>query len=184
MGGQAKGLLEVGGRRMIDRVAEALREATDRLVLSSNDAAAPAWLDDVDVVPDATPGRGPLAGVAAALTSVQSDVLVLGWDTPFVPGALLRALRDEGARGDALIVAPKSASPWGWEPLCAWYSHGALPAISAQLDAGDARLGALAGPAKLRILDVMSWGNPTELFFNVNTPEDLERAGAMAARIP
>jgi hypothetical protein len=34
----------------------------------------------------------------------------------------------------------------------------------------------------LPLEEVATFGDPAELFFNVNTPEDLERARAIAAR--
>ena len=62
MGGKAKGLESVGGRRIIDRVAEALREATDDLLIVSNDPAASAWLPGVRAVPDVATRRSAKSG--------------------------------------------------------------------------------------------------------------------------
>ena len=88
MGGKPKGLELVGGRRILDRVADALRGATDAVILVANDPGADQWLPGVRVVPDLRPGHGPASGVHAALMATGTDVLVLAWDAPFVPAGL------------------------------------------------------------------------------------------------
>jgi molybdopterin-guanine dinucleotide biosynthesis protein A len=180
MGGKPKGLELVGGRRILDRVAEALREATDELLIVANDPGADAWLPGVRVVPDLRPGHGPASGVHAALLAAGTDVLVLAWDAPFVPAGLLRALRAEGESGNAGFVAPSSDSPWGFEPLCAWYAQHATAAVETVLDTPGAGIGALASAVPTVRYDASSWGAPDAIFLNVNTPDDLERANAIA----
>ncbi len=183
MHGAPKGLERVGGARLIDRVAAALAGAADDVVVVANAAAAASWLPGASVVRDRRTGLGALGGIHAALEAAAADVLTVPWDTPFVPAGLLRALREAGEAGDADIVAPRSASPWGHEPLCAWFARAALAPIEAALDAGDRRAGALAARAKLSVVDVSSWGDDADIFFNVNSPADLDRAEAIAARL-
>lgn len=185
MGGEAKGLLRVGGRRIIDRVASALAEAADHVVVSANTPGAAAWLPNLARIEDRRPGYGALSGIQAALEATGGDILTLAWDAPFVPSALLRALREAGELNHADMAAPASRSPWGFEPLCAWFGAGALDAVCAALDAHDGRVGALASRARLITVDVSSWGDPDEVFFNVNTHADLDRAEVIAAtRVP
>lgn len=183
-GGRPKGLESLGGARIIDRVAAALRGSADELLLVANDAAATAWLPGVRVMPDARRGEGALGGVHAALTHSASDVLLLAWDMPFVPTTLLRALR---ARGETLgvdAVLPESAgSGRGVEPLCAWYSIRCLPAVTAALDAGDRRVIAFHDAVRVATLsrdEVARFGDPARLFGNLNTPEDLDVLEGMA----
>lgn len=183
MDGEPKGLLRVHGTRIIDRVAGALAGAADRVVVSANAPDAATWLPSHTRLDDRRPGHGPLSGIHAALEATGTDLLVLAWDVPFVPAALLRALRDVGELGDAGIVAPLSRGPWGFEPLCAWFGAEMIEPVRAQLDAGDGRIGALAARARLVTVDVSSFGDPDEVFFNVNTRADLDRADAIAARL-
>ena len=89
---------------------------------------------------------------------------------------LLHATLDGVARG-ATIVAPRWQNRW--HPLCAAYAPGVLEPLQARLDAGDLRLQAFLdewatpiGEAELR-----DYGNPDRFLLNVNTPEDLARAG-------
>jgi molybdopterin-guanine dinucleotide biosynthesis protein A len=183
MGGTAKGLLTVGGERLIDRAATALRGATDALIIVANDPGAPAWIPGVPTVSDARPGLGALSGIHAALRASGTDLLVLAWDAPFVPGQLLRAVRDAGELEGAGMAAPASRSPWGFEPLCCWLSSDAIGPVEALLDANDGRVGALGAQLRLVTVDASSWGDPDDIFFNVNSPTDLDRAAAMAARM-
>ncbi len=183
-GGRPKGLETVGGARIIDRVADALRAAADPLLLIAADAAATTWLPGVRVMPDARRGDGALGGVHAALTHAGTDILLVAWDMPFVPAGLLRALR---ARGEALgvdAVLPESAgSGRGVEPLCAWYSTRCLAAVTAALDAGDRRVVAFHDKVRVARLahdEVAAFGDPARLFGNVNTPDDLVALAGMA----
>jgi molybdopterin-guanine dinucleotide biosynthesis protein A len=183
MDGVPKGLLEVAGLRLIDRVAESLRRASDDVILVANDPGAGGWLPGVKRVTDARPGLGALSGIHAALQAADGDLLIVAWDTPFVPGELLRALRTAGESQGGGMVAPASGSPWGFEPLCVWLGRDALGAVEALLDAGDGRTGALGERLALTTVDASSWGNPDDILFNVNTPADLARAAVIAARL-
>ncbi|HVO34978.1 MAG TPA: NTP transferase domain-containing protein, partial [Gemmatimonadales bacterium] len=58
-GGRPKGLLDVGGRRILDRVVESLQAATgESPTIIANAGDAQAWRPDLRVVPDVLPGRG------------------------------------------------------------------------------------------------------------------------------
>jgi len=178
-GGLPKGLESVGGRRIVDRVADALRPVVDSLLLVANTPDAAGWLDGVRVVPDARTGEGALGGLHAALTHAKGDILLVAWDMPFVPTALLDALRTRGDAGDADAVLPTSdRSRRGVEPLCAWYGAACLPAVTASLDAGDRRVVGFhdsVRTVRVPFEDVQRFGDPAMLFTNVNTPAERER---------
>lgn len=181
-GGRPKGLERVGGRRVIDRVAESLHEAADSLLLIANDPAASAWLPDVPMATDVRTNCGSLGGIHAAIVRAGQPVLVVAWDMPFVPAALLRALRDAGAHADAAL--PESGSRRGVEPLCAYYSTTCVPAIERRLDAKDMRVISFFEDVRVERLserDVRRFGDPAVLFMNVNTPDDLALAECHAA---
>jgi molybdopterin-guanine dinucleotide biosynthesis protein A len=180
-GGLPKGLERVGGRRIIDRVADALRDATDNLLLIANDPAGERWLPGGRVHQDVLPNAGGLGGIHAALHYSDSPVMVVAWDMPFVPSGLLRRLRDLGDTAD--VVVPESGSRRGVEPLCAFYAPSCLPAIEQSLADGDRRVVGFHGQVRVARLpagDVSAFGNPELLFMNVNTPDDLAIAEAHA----
>jgi len=183
-GGAAKGLERVGGRRIIDRVAQVLAVAADDLLLVANDPDAAAWLPGVPVAADVRPGNGSLGGIHAALTRAARPVLVVAWDMPFVPAALLGALRALGRGAD--VAVPESASTRGVEPLCAYYDPACLGPIERHLDAGDRRVVGFFDDVRVARLpdeQVRRFGDPALMFLNVNTPDELVLAERHAARI-
>ncbi len=190
-GGQPKGLERVGGMRIIDRVAEALRPVTDDLLLIANAPGAATWLPGVRTHGDIRTGEGALGGLHAALSHAGNDILLVAWDMPFVPRGLLAALR---ARGDAAPLANRTAdvvipesdgSRRGVGPLCAWYSHTCIGPVTNALDAGDRRVIAfhdVVRVVRLPVSEVSAFGDPAVMFSNVNAPGDLEEAERRGAQ--
>ncbi len=181
-GGLPKGLERVAGERIIDRVATALADVTDDLLLIANDPDASTWLAGVRCFPDVRPGIGSLGGIHAALVHAARSVLVVAWDMPFVPPALLAELRAAGAGVD--VAVPESGSRRGLEPLCAFYAQACTPAIERRLDADDRRVIGFFDDVRVARLGheaVARHGDPAMLFMNVNTPDDLRLAEAYAA---
>jgi molybdopterin-guanine dinucleotide biosynthesis protein A len=183
-GGLPKGLERVGGTRIIDRVAAALGEATDELLLIANDPAARDWLPHVRLAGDVLPGRGSIGGIHAALAHARTAVIVVAWDMPFVPSALLARLRALGASADAAV--PESGSRRGLEPLCAYYAPPCLAAIERALAQDDRRVIGFYDQvrvARLPAEDVAMFGDPNLLFLNVNTPDELLLAESHATTL-
>lgn len=176
-GGAPKGLLEVGGRRIIDRVALALRAATGiPPILIANADTAAAWLPDAEVYADAVPDAGALGGILTAVERA-APVVCVAWDMPFVPEGLLRALA--AALGRADVAIPESDGRRGLEPLCAAYGPACGPAIRAALARGDRRAIAFHSDVRverLPLADVLQYGDPGVVFLNVNSPDDLTHA--------
>jgi molybdopterin-guanine dinucleotide biosynthesis protein A len=179
--GVAKGLLHVGGLRIIDRVAEALRTVAPNIMIVSNAPESASWLPGVPVYPDVGTERGSLVAIRTALTAARGSVLVVAWDMPFVDTELLALLarRFEGATYAAI---PEGIS--GLEPFCAAYTPACLPLVDAALDRGDFRmrsfLAALPSVATVSAAEVAAIGDPSRLFFNVNEPADLLAAERLA----
>ncbi len=181
-GGAAKGLERIGGIRIIDRVRGALEPVVDDLILIANDPAAAEWLPGVRCEGDVLRNVGSVAGIHAALVHAATSVLVVAWDMPFVPRALLQALRDAGAHADAAV--PESDSRRGIEPLCAYYATPCAQAIEARVAAGDRRVVAFYDEvrvARIPAEQVARFGDPALIFMNVNTPEERILAEAHAA---
>jgi len=182
MGGAPKGLLEVGGKRILDRLVEAFEEALGALpLLVANAPDAPDWRRDLRVVTDQRPG-GALAGLLTAVREAPAPVVCVAWDMPFVPAALLREL--SAGLVDADVCLPASDSRRGVEPLCAAYGPKSGPAMASALDRGDLRAIAFHDAVRVKLLPltaVRRFGIPEQLFFNVNTADDLVRANGMAS---
>ncbi len=182
-GGQPKGLMTVGGRRILDRVVDFVSTATGELpVLIANAPEASSWVPALVTIPDAHPGLGSLGGIYTAVLHGPGPVLCVAWDMPFIAAPLLRALV-EGAIGYDVFL-PESGGRRGVEPLCGVYGPACSAAIERQLGAsGGATLDlrvigfhVFTKVGTLPLARVRTFGDPAELFFNVNAPEDLERA--------
>ena len=174
LGGRAKGLEVVSGRRIVDRVHDVLREVTTSVVLAggSETLAASrgrAWAADEE------PGSGPLGGIAGALAATGGDVLVIAWDMPWVTSGALRPL----------LATPADVPGAAWrvagtiEPLCALYRQAALAPLRARLRAGARRAREVAGSIGMTILDGSTLD--PRIFASINTPEQLAAARDLAA---
>ena len=178
LGGVRKADLRIGGRRLVDRVADALGEIAPPLLI----AVGPE--DDgrgrrggAEVVTDlAAPVGGPLAGLAAAVAALQArgvgDGLLVSAavDTPFLPGDFVAVMA--GELGDA----PAAFAGWGadfYPPNAIWRIK-ALADLPAQVMAGTApgSLKALLAAMAARRVD---WSERcvADPFLNVNTMADL-----------
>lgn len=179
--GLPKGLQTVGGERIIDRVARALNAATDGLLVVSNDPQASGWLPGVPAAADVLPLRASAVGIHSALARAGSDVLVVAWDMPFVPAALLQEIRGH-LTGGALAVVPWG--PNGPEPVCAAYADRALPHVQKLVESGALKLTdmveALPDVIRISAVEVARFGDPATMFFNVNDPAGRARAEEIA----
>jgi molybdenum cofactor guanylyltransferase len=100
---------------------------------------------------------------------------------PFVTTGLFRILREALVAGVYAAVPDTEA---GLQPLCAAYSWRCLPLIEAAIDAGNLRVTdfveSLPAVRRIGVSELRGAGDPDRLFFNVNTPADLETAERMA----
>ena len=182
-GGTPKGLYAVGGVRIVDRVFAALHAVVTDVALVANDPGATGWIPGVPVQTDERSERGSLIGLHTAVGRSAGPVLVVAWDMPFVTSELLALIAGELTdRADAVVPE----GPRGLEPMCALYTQRCMPAIDRALGRHELRLGSLVtelpGLIRVPIERVSTVGDPARLFFNVNTPADLELAERIVAR--
>jgi molybdenum cofactor guanylyltransferase len=183
-GGEPKGLRRIGGVRIIDRVAAAIREVTPNIVLIANDAEAETWLEGVPVRRDARSERGSVVGLHSAIASLRPDeiALIVAWDMPFVSGGLLSLLANRVREGASAAIPVSSGVP---EPFCAAYTSACLSEIEHAIARGDFRMSslvaALPNVSRVGEAEVRQFGEPERLFFNVNTAADLQTAERIAS---
>ena len=177
-GGRPKGLEAVGGERILDRLVRSFIDALGVApLLVANDPGAGSWRDDLRVTADVQPGQGSLGGILTAVSIAPAPVVCVAWDMPFVTAALIRTLAAGLDAADACI--PASDGRRGLEPLCAAYGPACREAIERSIAAGDLRAIGFHQAVRVHILPldaVRALGDPAELFFNVNSAEDLARA--------
>ncbi|MFZ0044150.1 MAG: NTP transferase domain-containing protein [Solirubrobacteraceae bacterium] len=168
--GGSKALAILGGRALISYPVQAMRAVPVSVaVVAKPDTELPA-LADAELWTEPGEPRHPLVGICHALRRAAGrPVLVCAADLPFVtPESLARLARADP--GDAPAVIAVSASGMA-QPLLGCYQPAALeilaPAATSAVAPLRAAVAAL-GPRHLELAD--------DLLFNVNTPDDLERA--------
>lgn len=179
-----KGLQAVGGRRILDAVVDTLVQATGHFpLLIANDPEAVEWHRDLVVRADVYPGTASLGGIYTAITAGDGPVFVTAWDMPFLVPDLVREVIDRAAGYDVFV--PESRGPRGFEPLCGVYAPRCAEPIRHSIDAGRLHTTAFHDAirmGRLPLASVERFGNPDELFFNVNTREELAAARALVRR--
>jgi molybdopterin-guanine dinucleotide biosynthesis protein A len=182
MGGRPKALMELGGRRIIDRVVEVVRSVADDVLIVTNTPELYASLD-LPMVPDAFPDHGSLGGIYSGLRAAPGDAaFTVACDMPFLMAEVARLVTRRA--GDADVVVPLVGRQH--ETLHACYAKACLGPIEARLRAG--RLKIVGFYDEVRVLtiaaeDVARFRAPEIVFMNVNTPEDLDRARALLAAL-
>jgi molybdopterin-guanine dinucleotide biosynthesis protein A len=178
MGGRPKALMELGGQRIIDRVARVVRQVADDVLIVTNTPELYAFLG-LPMVPDAFPDGGSLGGIYSGLRAASGEAaFTVACDMPFLLPEVARLVTARA--GEADVVAPRVAGQW--ETLHACYGKACLPPIEARLRAG--RLKIIGFFDEVRVLaipasEVARYRAPEVVFMNVNTPEELEAARAL-----
>lgn len=186
MGGGDKGLLQLGGLRILDRVIARLAPQVEGIALNAN--GDPARFDGLGlpVIGDSFPGlAGPLAGVLAGLdwASEQgaSHIVTAAADTPFFPcdlvPRLIMAAQEEGAP-IALAATPDAKRGTARHPTFGLWPVALKDDLRMALEGGLRKVVLWTDKhgAASAIFEASEEADP---FFNVNTPEDLAQAEAM-----
>ncbi|MGH7355969.1 MAG: molybdenum cofactor guanylyltransferase [Candidatus Rokuibacteriota bacterium] len=178
MGGRPKALLELGGRRIIERVLDAVAPAVDDVLLVTN---TPELYGDLGVtmVGDVFPDHGSLGGIYSGLKAASGDcAFTVACDMPFLHPEVVRLVVGRAGEGD--VVLPRVGGQW--ETMHAAYAKTCLPHIEACLAAGRFKIAGFFD--RVRVVEigadeVARFRAPEIAFMNVNTPEELERARAL-----
>jgi molybdopterin-guanine dinucleotide biosynthesis protein A len=178
--GVDKATLLIAGRPLWQRQLGVLSELRPAALWVSA-RKAPAWRPPgVEVLEDKLPSCGPLGGVAAGLSRLEtSHLLVLAIDLPQMTAEHLRKLWSLARPGSGVIPSHGDY----FEPLCAIYPIEALAAAESTLDSGDASLQHFAQnllcKSQAQVYDTKPEERP--LYLNMNTPADLP---ALTTRLP
>jgi molybdenum cofactor guanylyltransferase len=184
--GQDKALVPFLGRPLIQRVFDRVVGLGDEILVTTNHPLAFTFLQ-AKLASDVLPGKGALGGLYTALSKASHPlVAVVACDMPFVSPRLLAALRDRLAETGCAAVIPRSAG--GLEPFHAVYRRSAcLPLIQASLGDGLCRVDSWFDRARIEYFspeELMLYDPHQMAFFNVNTPQDLNRAEQYAREEP
>ena len=181
--GTDKAFVLLDGRTLLARALELAQSVTGDVRIVGDPAKFAAF---GAVVEDIFQACGPLGGIHAALRASSAELnLMLAIDLPFVSPALLEYLvkraRNSASAG---VVVPHTCGRW--QPLCAVYRREFADVAEVALQAGRFRIDALFDGARAQVVgdeELLGAGFLSEMFRNLNTPEDLAEAGRKAVRV-
>ncbi|MFQ5537109.1 MAG: molybdenum cofactor guanylyltransferase [Gemmatimonadota bacterium] len=175
--GRPKAGEPVGGVPMVRRVADALAEVCEKVVVISSREVPGA--EGLGVLPDRVEGAGPLGGLHAALLVAREDgyggVFLAACDLPLLEASTVRAVVEDVTEGDVAVVPADTEGRL--EPLCAYYATSLISRVEEALGGNDRSLHSLikAVGGRTISLDALGGALPQALL-NVNRPADRERA--------
>jgi molybdopterin-guanine dinucleotide biosynthesis protein A len=182
MGGEPKALLELGGKRIVERVVDALGAVLDDLLVVTNTPERYAFLG-LPMVADRYPDGGALGGIFTGLAAADGDAaFTVACDMPFVHPEVVRLV--VARAGEADVVIPRLGEQY--ETMHALYAKACLAPMETRLRAGKLKIVGFFPDVSVLEIDAAAVARhraPETAFMNVNTPEELARARALAAEI-
>lgn len=194
MDGYDKALLPFGTAPLIDFIAGRLSPQLEALAINSNGDPAQFSSLRLPVVADSVTGfAGPLAGIAAGMEWAAGSplafthILTVATDTPFFPRDL--ASRLGGAIADAPDHIAVAVSGGIWHPVFGLWPVAMKNALQQWLsDPHNRRVRTWIEDHAHRTVDfplmTAQSGDSFDPFFNINRPDDLDRARLMIAESP
>jgi len=178
--GTPKALVELGGRRLVDRAVDLLRDGgTDPVLVVTG--AAPVTVPGVIDVPNPDWRTGMGSSLAAGLRALPGDctaAVIALVDQPLIGAGVVRRLLAAHRAGAALAVAAYDGRPRN--PVLLARGHWAGVLAAADGDTG-ARPYLRAHPDLVALVECADIARPDD----VDTPEDLARVSALlGGRVP
>jgi molybdopterin-guanine dinucleotide biosynthesis protein A len=169
--GQDKAMLSLHGRTLLQHVTDSVGQVFSQVIVSVRQPRAGLALPQVC---DALPDGGPLAGLAAALESIETPWLfAVGCDMPFMSPGVIEALGSRRA-GHQAVVPVVQGHP---QPLAAFYARDCLDAIrDIQAGGGKRSLRALLERLDVCYVDeaqLREFDPQLRSFFDLDTPADV-----------
>ncbi len=173
--GQDKAFMQLGQRTLLEHALELARAATGNawIVGSAQKFAAFG-----PVVEDMYPGRGPLAGIQAALAGTRTELnLITAVDVPFLQLDFLKYLIARAGASPPQVVVPRAGG--GLQPLCAIYRKDFAEVARRSLEAGKNKIDLLFTEVQTLIIEPPELernGFGEDMFRNLNTEQDWQEA--------
>jgi molybdopterin-guanine dinucleotide biosynthesis protein A len=162
--GRDKALLDWHGRTLLEHATGLLQEVTDSVEVVGRDQ-----------LPDRVPKSGPLSGIVTALEATLTEVnLVIAVDLPYLTKHFLKYLRARAETSHCALVACNIEADY---PLCLGMRKSLLPEVRRRLADGQLSVRGLIESASADFVtttDLAQNGFDSNLFRNINTPEDYE----------
>ena len=180
--GREKALLRIGQERIIDRIYTIFKDLFEDIILVTNTPLQfTEW--DVNIVTDLFDIRSSLTGIHAGLFYASHPyVFFSACDAPFLKKEVVETVLD-GIDEHIDIVMPETSA--GREPLCAAYSRRCLNIAEQHLRQQKLKIQLAFRKCRIKTISEkkLRQKDPDLIsFFNINTPQDLERAREMVLK--
>lgn len=165
--GSDKGLLQVGGKSIMERQIAVLQPLVKEIIIIHNgdNYTQLGHQIHIDIIPDC----GPMGGIYTALMVSQTPkIFVLSCDMPFVSPELIKMIIEEAENYD--IAIPRHGNKL--EPLYAIYDQSCLGTLKKLLDQRALKMMDALQFFKVKEIRVPDKILVTQPFININTPED------------
>lgn len=186
MGGGDKCLLPLRGRPILSHVIERISPQVEAVVLNANGNPARFGEFGLPVVADSIGGfAGPLAGVLAGMDwAADKDfthIVSVAADSPFFPPRLVTGLQfacEASYAPLSMVHSPRQSGGYFRQPTFTLYNVALRADLRAALQGGVRKVIQWVEPVGCAQAVFDGFGG--DPFFNINTPEDLALAEALA----
>lgn len=173
--GTDKAFLQLGGETLLAHALKLAGAVADDVRIVGDAAKFSAF---GRVVEDVYRDQGPLGGIHAALSTSPTELnVMLAVDLPFVEANFLQYLLTRARESGAMVTLPRAAG--GLQPLCAVYQRSFAAVAEDSLRSGRNKIDSLFAKVETCVIDeeeLVRGGFSLEMFRNLNTPDDLEKA--------
>ena len=177
--GQDKAFLSVGGKRIFDHLYSIFNDLFEDIILVTNDPHK--YLEwDINIVTDLFPVRSSLTGIHTGLFyTLNPFAFFAACDTPFLKKELVETIVNSIEPGVDIVIPE---TPAGLEPLCAVYSKECLKPVEQHIIQKKFKIQQLLQKRRVKKIPekILREKDPDLIsFFNINTPQDQEKAEKM-----
>jgi len=175
MGGQDKGLIQLGGQPLIEHVLATLKPQVGKIIINANRNHDSYGKYALPIVADELEGfNGPLAGMASCMRHIDTEYMVtVPCDSPYVPRDLVSRLSQQLQSDDAEISVAHNGERM--QPVFSLMKCDLLDSLLVYLNQGHRKIDRWYEQHKLAITD---FSDAPETFININTPDDIKNIEA------
>jgi len=173
--GMDKAFLSLNGSTLIERTKAVLGQVCEKVFILGPQRVYGRFGECCE---DIYRDCGPLGGIHAALLKSNTPYsLVTAVDTPFISAEFFSYMIERALNSSAMVTVPRIGGVV--QPACVVFSREFRPLAEAALKAGKYKVEPVFPAEKTLLLtekDLNQFAQAGEMFENLNTPEDFERA--------
>ncbi|HKD14657.1 MAG TPA: molybdenum cofactor guanylyltransferase [Candidatus Angelobacter sp.] len=173
--GTDKALLSLNGVSLLQQTKTILEQVCEKVFILGSRQLYGAYGECYE---DLYANCGPLSGIHAALLNSSTPYsLVTAVDTPFVSAQFFSYMIGRALDASAIVTAPRIGGVV--QPACAVFSRAFLPIAEAALKSGKYKVEPTFPPERTLLIseaELARFAKAADMFENLNTPEDFERA--------